>query len=67
MADLRPVPDYVACLVAQDLRGKRRPRRPTSPKPGDNRWLAARDTMMPMFEPQTPMKQEGSKTHLTNA
>ncbi len=36
-ADLRPVPNYVAVLIAQDLRGKRRPRRPTSAKPGDKR------------------------------
>ncbi len=36
-ADLRPVPNYVAYLVAQDLQGKRRSGRPTSAKPGDKR------------------------------
>ena len=36
-ADLRPVANYVAYLVAQDLRGKRRRGRPTSAKPGDKR------------------------------
>ena len=36
-ADLRPVPNYVAYLVDQDLRGKRRRGRPTSAKPGDKR------------------------------
>ncbi len=36
-ADLRPVANYVAYLVAQDLRGKRRRGRPTSAKPGDER------------------------------
>ena len=33
-ADLRPVANYVAYLIAQDLRGKRRSRRPSSAKPG---------------------------------
>ena len=36
-ADLRPVANYVAYLIAQDLRGKRRAGRRTSAKPGDNR------------------------------
>jgi hypothetical protein len=36
-ADLRPVANYVAYLLAQDLRGKRRAGRPTSAKPGDKR------------------------------
>ena len=36
-ADLRPVTNYVAYLIAQDLRGKRRSTRPTSAKPGDKR------------------------------
>ncbi len=31
------MPNYVAYLVAQDLKGKRRPNRPTAAKPGDNR------------------------------
>ena len=36
-ADLRPVANYVAYLIAQDLQGKRRPNRPTSAKPGEKR------------------------------
>ncbi len=36
-ADLRPVANYVAYLIAQDLSGKRRAGRPTSAKPGDKR------------------------------
>ena len=36
-ADLRPVANYVAYLVAQDLRGKRRRGRSTSAKPGEKR------------------------------
>ncbi len=36
-ADVRPVANYVAYLVAQDLRGKRRRVRPTSAKPGAER------------------------------
>ncbi len=36
-ADLRPVANYVAYLVAQDLSGKRRSGRPTSAKPSDDR------------------------------
>ena len=36
-ADLRPVPNYVAYLITQDLQGKRRSKRPTSAKPGDKR------------------------------
>ncbi len=36
-ADLRPVANYVAYLIAQDLHGKRRRVRPTSAKPGDKR------------------------------
>ena len=36
-ADLRPVANYVAYLIAQDLRGRRRSNRRTSAKPGDQR------------------------------
>ncbi len=36
-ADLRPVANYVAYLVAQDLKGKRRSGRSTSAKPNDKR------------------------------
>ena len=36
-ADLRPVANYVAHLIAQDLRRKPRAGRPTSAKPGDKR------------------------------
>ena len=36
-ADPRPVANYVACLIAQDLRRKRRAGRRTSAKPGDDR------------------------------
>ena len=36
-ADLRPVANYVAYLIAQDLKGNRRSHRPTSAKPGDER------------------------------
>ena len=36
-ADLRPVANYIAYLIAQDLQGKRRSNRPTSAKPGDKR------------------------------
>ena len=36
-ADLRPVANYVAYLIAQDLRGKQRRGRATSAKPGDDR------------------------------
>ncbi len=36
-ADLRPVANYVAYLIAQDLRGIRRPNQRTSAKPGDER------------------------------
>ena len=36
-ADLRPVPNYVAYLIAQDLKGKRHRGRRTSAKPGDKR------------------------------
>ena len=36
-ADLRPVANYVAYLIAQDLRGKRRASRRTSATPGDDR------------------------------
>ena len=31
------MPNYITYLVAQDLQGKRRPKRPTSAKPGDKR------------------------------
>ncbi len=37
VADLRPVPNYVAYLIAQDLKGKRHRGRPSSAKPGDER------------------------------
>ena len=36
-ADLRPVANYVAYLIAQDRKGKRRSNRRTSAKPGDER------------------------------
>ena len=36
-ADLRPVANYVAFLIGQDLQGKRRSNRRTSAKPGDKR------------------------------
>ena len=36
-ADLRPVANFVAYLVAQDLQGNRRRGCPTSAKPGDKR------------------------------
>ncbi len=36
-ADLRPAANYVAYLIVQDLKGKRRAGRPTSAKPGDKR------------------------------
>ncbi len=36
-ADLRPVANYIAHLIAQDLRDKRRSGRPTSAKPNDKR------------------------------
>ena len=36
-ADLWPVANYVAYLIAQGFRGKRRPGRRTSAKPGDHR------------------------------
>ena len=31
------MPNYVAYLIDKDLQGKRRPKRPTSAKPGDKR------------------------------
>ncbi len=36
-SELRPVANYVAYLIAQDLQGKRRSGRPTMAKPGDKR------------------------------
>ena len=36
-ADLRPVANYIAHLIAQDLRDKRRSGRRTSAKPGEDR------------------------------
>jgi hypothetical protein len=36
-ADLRPAANYVAYLIVQDLRDKRRSGRPTSAKPNDKR------------------------------
>ena len=36
-ADLRPVANYVAYLIAQDLKRKRSRNRPTSARPGDKR------------------------------
>ena len=36
-ADFRPVANYIAYLIARNLKAKRRSGRPTSAKPGDDR------------------------------
>ncbi len=61
-ADLRPVANYVAYLVAQDLRGKRRLRRSTSAKPGDKR--TGYELVVPITIPDRRALEERARKEL---
>ena len=58
-ADLRPVANYVAYLIAQDLRGKRRAGRRTSAKPGDDR--SGYELVVPITIPDRRELEEGAR------
>ncbi len=61
-ADLRPVANYVAYLIAQDLHGKRRRVRPTSAKPGDKR--VGYELVVPITIPDRRALEERARKEL---